>query len=161
VSFRQINKKTGNRLKQQLVGEVVETGDKGRGYEIGKDEYLPVEDEELHRRIARTPRIIGGGSSPVGSANHTAHSPHPAILVGGASLSVCRCCPRITAPRTDWEGARVRSYSRRTCLPEPTDRVLNLHPDQTPGSGQTKHDRPQRRVPLLWQACGRRREWWQ
>ena len=51
VSFRQINKKSGHRLKQQLVdsvtGEVVETQDKGRGYQIGKDEYLPVEDEEL------------------------------------------------------------------------------------------------------------------
>jgi DNA end-binding protein Ku len=52
VSFRQINKKTGHRLKQQLVdsvtGEVVESGDKGRGYEIGKNEFLPVEDEELY-----------------------------------------------------------------------------------------------------------------
>src|SRR6266566_4369270 len=51
VSFRQINKKTGHRLKQQLVdsvtGELVESQDKGRGYEIGKNEYLPVEDEEL------------------------------------------------------------------------------------------------------------------
>src|SRR6266566_1122963 len=51
VSFRQINKKTGHRLKQQLVdsvtGEVVESGDKGRGYEIGKNEFMPVEDEEL------------------------------------------------------------------------------------------------------------------
>ncbi len=51
VSFRQISKKTGHRLKQQLVdsvtGDVVESGDKGRGYQIGKDEYLPVEDEEL------------------------------------------------------------------------------------------------------------------
>jgi len=51
VSFRQINKKTGHRLKQQLVdsvtGDVVESADKGRGYQIGKDEYMPVEDKEL------------------------------------------------------------------------------------------------------------------
>src|SRR5438128_2340924 len=51
VSFRQINKKTGNRLKQQLVdsvtGDVVESADKGRGYEIGRNQFLPVEDEEL------------------------------------------------------------------------------------------------------------------
>src|SRR6266536_5674398 len=51
LSFRQINKKTGHRLKQQLVdsvtGEVVESPDKARGYQIGKDEYMPVEDEEL------------------------------------------------------------------------------------------------------------------
>jgi Ku70/Ku80 beta-barrel domain len=40
VSFNQINKKTGNRLKQQLVdaetGEAVEKEDIGRGYEFGK-----------------------------------------------------------------------------------------------------------------------------
>jgi len=51
VSFRQINKKTGNRLKQQLVdsqtGEPVERQDKGRGYEIGKNEFIQVEDAEL------------------------------------------------------------------------------------------------------------------
>jgi DNA end-binding protein Ku len=51
VSFRQINKKTGNRLKQQLIdsetGDVVDAEDKGRGYEIGKNEYLSIEDEEL------------------------------------------------------------------------------------------------------------------
>jgi DNA end-binding protein Ku len=51
VSFRQINKRTGHRLKQRLVdsitGDVVESQDKGRGYQVGKDEYLPVEDEEL------------------------------------------------------------------------------------------------------------------
>src|SRR5262249_56548712 len=50
VSFRQINKKTGNRLKQQLVdsvtGDVVESGDKGRGYEIGRNQYMAVEDDE-------------------------------------------------------------------------------------------------------------------
>jgi DNA end-binding protein Ku len=51
VSFRQINKKTGNRLRQQLVDEVtrepVEGEDKGRGYEYSKNAYLPVDDEEL------------------------------------------------------------------------------------------------------------------
>ena len=51
VSFRQINKKTGNRLRQQLVDDVtrepVETADKGRGYEVAKNTYMLVEDEEL------------------------------------------------------------------------------------------------------------------
>jgi DNA end-binding protein Ku len=62
VSFRQINKKTGNRLKQQLVdsitGELVESGDKGRGYQIGKDEYMPVEDEELDSLRLESTKII-------------------------------------------------------------------------------------------------------
>ena len=51
ISFRQINRKTGNRLRQQLIDEetreAVETDDKGRGYEIGKGQFLLVEDEEL------------------------------------------------------------------------------------------------------------------
>ena len=51
VAFRQINRKTGSRLKQQLIasvtGDVVEAEDKGRGYQIGKDEYLPIDDAEL------------------------------------------------------------------------------------------------------------------
>jgi DNA end-binding protein Ku len=51
VSFRQINKKTGNRLRQQLVDdetrEPVDAEDKGRGYEIGKNQFIQIEDEEL------------------------------------------------------------------------------------------------------------------
>jgi len=51
VSFRQINKKTGNRLRQQLIDdetrEPVDAADKGKGYEVAKNEYLLVEDEEL------------------------------------------------------------------------------------------------------------------
>jgi DNA end-binding protein Ku len=51
VSFRQINRKTGNRLRQQLVDEEtrepVEGSDKARGYEIGKGQFLLVEDQEL------------------------------------------------------------------------------------------------------------------
>jgi len=51
VSFRQINKKTGNRLRYQHVDdetrEPVETEDRGKGYEVAKGVYIPVEDEEL------------------------------------------------------------------------------------------------------------------
>ena len=51
VSFRQINKKTGNRLRQQLVDdetrEPVDAGDKGKGYEVAKNEFILIEDEEL------------------------------------------------------------------------------------------------------------------
>jgi DNA end-binding protein Ku len=51
IAFRQINKQTGNRLRQQLVDdvtrEVVETADKGRGYEYAKGEYVQVDDDEL------------------------------------------------------------------------------------------------------------------
>ena len=51
VAFRQINKKTGNRLRQQLIdegtGDPIDPDDKGRGYEVDKGVYLQVEDEEL------------------------------------------------------------------------------------------------------------------
>jgi DNA end-binding protein Ku len=51
VSFVQINRKTGNRLKYQLVdsetGKVIDLADRARGYEIGKGEFLLVEDDEL------------------------------------------------------------------------------------------------------------------
>src|SRR5215831_3214203 len=49
VSFNRINRQTGNRLKQQNVdsetGEVVPREDIARGYEVGKGQYLVVEDE--------------------------------------------------------------------------------------------------------------------
>ncbi len=49
--FHMINTETGNRLKQQMVdsetGEVVEKEQKGRGYEVNKGEYVPIEKEEL------------------------------------------------------------------------------------------------------------------
>ena len=49
--FHMINKETGNRLKQQMVdaetGDVVESGQKGRGYELKKGEYVEVEKDEL------------------------------------------------------------------------------------------------------------------
>lgn len=51
VSFRQINKRTGNRLRQQLVdegtGEVIQGDAKGRGFEYAKNAYVQVDDDEL------------------------------------------------------------------------------------------------------------------
>jgi len=60
ISFRQVNKQTGNRLRQQLVdavtGEAVPSHNKGRGYEVGENEFLLVRDEELEeaKQEART-----------------------------------------------------------------------------------------------------------
>ena len=63
VSFRQINKKTGNRLRQQLVDELtreqVESGDKGRGYEYAKNAYIPVDDDELDALAIESKHTIG------------------------------------------------------------------------------------------------------
>jgi Ku protein len=49
--FHQINTRTGNRLRQQMVdeetGRVVEREQKGRGYELSKGRYIPIEEDEL------------------------------------------------------------------------------------------------------------------
>jgi DNA end-binding protein Ku len=62
VSFRQINKQTGNRLRQQLVDEVtrepVDGWDKARGYEYAKNAYIPVDDDELDAVAVESTHII-------------------------------------------------------------------------------------------------------
>jgi DNA end-binding protein Ku len=49
--FHMINKETGNRLKQQMVdadtGDIVESDQKGRGYELAKGKYVEIEKDEL------------------------------------------------------------------------------------------------------------------
>ena len=51
IRFNQINKATGNRIRQKLVDEEtqepVAAADKIRGYEIDKGVYVQIEDEEL------------------------------------------------------------------------------------------------------------------
>jgi len=51
VSFRQVNKETGNRIRYKKVDsetdEEVASDDIGKGYEVAKDEYLIMDDEEL------------------------------------------------------------------------------------------------------------------
>jgi DNA end-binding protein Ku len=49
--FHMINRETGNRLKQQMVdaetGDVVEGGQKARGYELAKGKYVEIDKDEL------------------------------------------------------------------------------------------------------------------
>ena len=49
--FHQINRKTGNRLRQQMVdeetGRAVDTDNKGRGYELSKGKYVEIEPDEI------------------------------------------------------------------------------------------------------------------
>jgi DNA end-binding protein Ku len=62
VSFNRINRKTGNRLKQQNVdaetGEVVSRDDTVRGYEVAKGQYMFVEDEEVEAVQIESTRTI-------------------------------------------------------------------------------------------------------
>jgi DNA end-binding protein Ku len=47
ISFRQINKKTGNRIKYRKVdadtGEEVDSSDVVKGYEVGKGQYIEID----------------------------------------------------------------------------------------------------------------------
>jgi DNA end-binding protein Ku len=62
ISFHQINKETGNRIKYRKVdaetGDEVEASDIIKGYEVGKGEYLEVEPEELEAIAIESKRTI-------------------------------------------------------------------------------------------------------
>src|SRR5689334_16850283 len=51
VRFNTLNRATGNRLRRQMVdsetGAVVDSEEQVKGYAVGKDQYVIVEDEEL------------------------------------------------------------------------------------------------------------------
>jgi DNA end-binding protein Ku len=51
IRFNTLNRKTGNRVKRQFIDseteEVVENDNQVKGYLVGKDSYIQVEDEEL------------------------------------------------------------------------------------------------------------------
>jgi Ku protein len=60
--FHQINRKTGNRLRQQMVdeetGRAVDKEDKGRGYDLGNGKYVEIEPEELEAVEVESTHII-------------------------------------------------------------------------------------------------------
>jgi DNA end-binding protein Ku len=62
ISFHQINKNTGNRIKYRKVdaetGDEVETADIIKGYEVGKGQYLEVNPEELEAIALESKRTI-------------------------------------------------------------------------------------------------------
>jgi DNA end-binding protein Ku len=62
VSFNRINRKTGNRLKQQNVdsetGDLVPREDTARGFEVAKGQYLLVEDQEIDAVQIESTRTI-------------------------------------------------------------------------------------------------------
>ena len=62
VSFHQINKKTGNRIKYRKVdtetGDEVESTDIIKGYEVGKGRYIEINPEELEAIAIESKRTI-------------------------------------------------------------------------------------------------------
>lgn len=51
IRFNTLNRETGNRLRMRMLdavtGEVVDREDQVKGYEVGKGEYIQVEDEDM------------------------------------------------------------------------------------------------------------------
>jgi DNA end-binding protein Ku len=62
VSFNTLNRKTGNRLKQNMVdsvsGEPVDTADRVKGYQVSKGQYVMVEDSEIEALKIESTRTI-------------------------------------------------------------------------------------------------------
>jgi DNA end-binding protein Ku len=62
VSFNNLNRKTGNRLKQNLVdsvtGEPVDTAERVKGYQVAKGQYVMVEDSEIEALKIESTRTI-------------------------------------------------------------------------------------------------------
>jgi DNA end-binding protein Ku len=62
VSFHQINKKTGNRIKYRKVdtdtGDEVDSTDIIKGYEVGKGQYIEINPEELEAIAIESKRTI-------------------------------------------------------------------------------------------------------
>jgi DNA end-binding protein Ku len=82
ISFRQVNRRTGHRLKQKLfdsvTGEAVDAADKARGYEVGENDFLLVEDRELAQ--ARHQRRSPGEIELVVPHRHASPPTVPASL---------------------------------------------------------------------------------
>jgi Ku70/Ku80 beta-barrel domain len=62
ISFNQINKKTGNRIRYRKVdaetGDEVESSEIIKGYEVGKGQYIEIEPEELEAIAIESKRTI-------------------------------------------------------------------------------------------------------
>ena len=62
ISFNQINKKTGHRIKYMKVdaetGDEIDTSDIIKGYQVGKGEYLELDPEELEAIAIESKRTI-------------------------------------------------------------------------------------------------------
>jgi DNA end-binding protein Ku len=62
ISFNQINKKSGNRIRYRKVDaeteEEVDSSDIIKGYEVGKGQYIEIEPEELEAIAIESKRTI-------------------------------------------------------------------------------------------------------
>jgi len=94
ISFRQVNKQTGNRLRQQLVdvitGEAVASDQKGRGYEVGENQFLLVRDDELEaaEQEARRRPYTAIRATPVSHEDEGSEAPLPTPMTPASSVTL-------------------------------------------------------------------------
>ncbi len=83
--FHMINLQTGNRLKQQMVdaetGDVVEDGQKARGFELKKGEYVEIDKQELEAVQIESNHIIDIDSFVPGQEIDKRYFNHPYYIV--------------------------------------------------------------------------------
>jgi len=100
ISFRQVNKKTGNRLRQQLVdavtGEPVQSHNKGRGYEVGENQFLLVRDDELKAAEQEARSKPYSAAPPRAAVQDDEQLEPPSVLapVGAFSAAPMKSIPR-------------------------------------------------------------------
>ena len=62
LSFHTLNRSTGNRVRRQFVdqesGEVVETDDQVKGYEVGQGEYVVLERDEVAAAVPDSDKTL-------------------------------------------------------------------------------------------------------
>lgn len=123
VTFRQVNRETGHRLRQQLVdsvtGAVVDTSNKGRGYEVAEDRYVVMPDEELAsaQQEARSRPFSAipakDGSAPTEPAERPEQGGRALKLVGKEEPEpVAAAAPPQAAPRPILENTRTIELDR-------------------------------------------------
>ena len=120
VSFRQVNRQTGNRLRQQLVdtvtGEVVKSHDKGRGYEVGERQLLLVPDEDIEAAQQE--------------ARKRPFSPAPAARAAPSTPAVVEA-PRVDEPVVTRRGPAPRLEVIREEV-KPQEEPARVHPPAPP-----------------------------
>src|SRR2546423_7304970 len=136
ISFRQVTREPGNRLRQQLVdtvtGEVVESQNKGRGYEVGENDFLIVQDDELkaaqHEARMRPFSAAPARSEDSSPASTRQQPPKPTAsvkLVEAEREEAPPIVPAVAPPRPIVENTRTIELDRFVRREQIDARYLN------------------------------------
>ncbi|MEW6256868.1 MAG: Ku protein [Pseudomonadota bacterium] len=94
ISLHMVNRKTGNRLRRQYVdeetGDLVESDDQVKGYEVAKGDYVTLDAEEIADLVPESTKTIAIGGFLACSDIDTAYLDRPYFLapVDGPSAEV-------------------------------------------------------------------------